>query len=115
MVEAVVGDEKLRRLDIKTTPNPDNISGEDIFQKRDFLRLILGLFVPAAAVGAGILTPGAAFASSKVEQTQAGYKNSPRGDARCDKCLQFQPPSACKIVDGVVSPAGSCNFYAPRG
>jgi hypothetical protein len=70
----------------------------------------------AVILGVGIAISGAARAvtSAKVSQTQAGYKNSPNGGARCDKCVQFQPPSACKIVAGAVSPAGSCNFFAPR-
>jgi hypothetical protein len=58
--------------------------------------------------------PAVAASSGKVSQTEAGYQNAPKGASRCDKCIQFQPPSACKVVDGAVSPAGSCNFFAPR-
>jgi hypothetical protein len=71
----------------------------------------------ALAIGGGSLlaavlaSPAWAF---KVPQSQAGYKNSPNGGNECDKCLQFQPPSACKIVEGAVSPSGSCNFFAPK-
>ncbi len=52
--------------------------------------------------------------SGKVSQTQAGYQSSPKGDARCDKCIQFLAPSACKLVDGAVSPTGYCKFFIPR-
>jgi hypothetical protein len=68
----------------------------------------------AGAVLPGLTLASEAVAAAKVPQGQAGYQSSPRGEARCDKCLQFQPPSACKIVDGAVSPSGSCNFFAAR-
>lgn len=72
----------------------------------------------AAAWAAGAtLAAGAAsraLAVYKVPKTQAGYKDDARGGNRCDRCLQFLPPGGCKIVDGAVSPQGSCNFFAPR-
>ena len=30
-----------------------------------------------------------------------------------DKCVQFQPPNACKVVDGTISPRGSCRIFSP--
>jgi hypothetical protein len=50
----------------------------------------------------------------KLPPAQAGYRTSPRGAARCDLCAQFQPPSACKIVAGAVSPSGSCDFFVAK-
>jgi hypothetical protein len=41
------------------------------------------------------------------------YQDHPDGDKRCDKCEQFQPPSACKMVDGTISPQGSCRIFVP--
>ena len=63
---------------------------------------------------AGSLAIRQAQANAKVPKSQAGYKDSPKGGGRCDKCVQFQPPAACKIVDGAVSPSGSCNYFAPK-
>jgi hypothetical protein len=82
-------------------------------------RLVLirgcALFGFAAALSATALCGGSASANSgKIPQREAKYNESSRGSARCDKCLQFQPPSTCKIVDGAISPSGSCNFFAPR-
>jgi len=74
-------------------------------------------FLLAGAImvgGAAVLAPRPAASAAKMPKTQAGYKDAPRGPQRCDKCLQFQPPSACKLVDGAVSPSGSCNLFAPR-
>jgi len=61
-----------------------------------------------------LAAPTAAASSGKISQAQAKYQNAPKGASRCDRCVQFQPPSACKIVDGVISPSGSCTFFAPR-
>jgi len=66
------------------------------------------------ALALGALAASGARAASKVPQSQAGYKPSPNGGARCDRCVQFQPPAACQIVAGAVSPQGSCLFFAPR-
>ena len=68
----------------------------------------------AAVALAGVLAAERARAAGKVPKAQADYKDAPRGAVRCDRCVQFQPPSGCKIVDGPVSPAGSCDFFAPK-
>ena len=71
------------------------------------------------AVGAaGVATiiaarPNFAAAASKISQKAVNYQDHPDGDKRCDKCVQFQPPSACKVVDGTISPQGSCRIFVP--
>jgi hypothetical protein len=55
-----------------------------------------------------------ARAAAKVSKSQADYQDTPRGGVRCDRCVQFEAPAACKIVDGPVSPSGSCSFFAPK-
>jgi hypothetical protein len=78
-------------------------------------RLVLGGAIILGGTGVATLaTRDAAAAGGKVSQAQANYRDTPRGALRCDKCLQFQPPSGCKVVDGVISPSGSCNFFAAR-
>lgn len=72
------------------------------------------LLAGALALGAETLLAPQTASAAKLAKAQAGYKDSPRAGARCDKCLQFQPPAACKLVDGAVSPSGSCNLFAPR-
>lgn len=74
-----------------------------------------GLFRDAAFLaGAGALlgmaTPAAA--DTKFSQKMAHYQSTPKGAARCSNCSLFQPASACKVVAGVVSPAGWCTLYA---
>lgn len=67
----------------------------------------------ACLIGSALAWPELARASDKVPQREAGYQTSPKGGARCEKCLQFVPPSGCKLVSGPISPSGWCNFFAP--
>ena len=82
--------------------------------RRSALSKVSCLIVGGSIGLATISFASSTLASSKVPKTQAGYKNVPRGSVRCDKCLQYLPPSGCKIVDGEISPSGSCDFFAPR-
>ena len=78
-------------------------------------RLVLsGALILSGAAAGSLVARNAVAAGGKVSQAQANYRDTPRGALRCDKCLQFQPPSGCKVVEGVVSPSGSCNFFAAR-
>lgn len=80
------------------------------FSRRGILKLV--------AVGSGALvvcaaaTPGRA--ASKVAKNSVGYQGAPQGKFRCDNCVQWQPPAACKLVEGVISPNGWCGIYAPK-
>ena len=68
------------------------------------------------AIGAvGILgeTPNLATAQPKISKVAVNYQDHPDGEKRCDKCVQFQPPDACKVVDGSISPQGSCRIFVP--
>ncbi len=72
-----------------------------------------------AAGGGAVLVGGlgagpAAAAQTKLSQKAASYRGAPMGKARCDGCTQWAPPSACKIVEGVISPAGWCTLYAAK-
>ncbi len=53
--------------------------------------------------------------AAKLSQQVVAYQNRPAGDKSCNRCVQFQPPSACKIVDGTINPGGYCKFFTPRG
>ena len=44
-------------------------------------------------------SPNFAVAAPKMSQKAVNYQDHPEGDKRCDKCVQFQPPNACKVVD----------------
>ena len=65
----------------------------------------------AAMFGA---TMRGAAAQTKVAQAAVGYQATPQGAAQCDNCLQFAPPSSCKVGDGVIAPSGWCKIYAKK-
>jgi hypothetical protein len=72
----------------------------------------------AAVVGGiGLAGVGAArsqAADTKVAKTLVGYQDSPQGRQQCDNCQYFQPPNACKIVAGAISPKGWCKMWAKK-
>lgn len=88
----------------------ESLSGRRL-SRRGFLYAAAG---GGAVLGATLLTSPAA-ASTKVSQRSVQYQPRPKGKARCDTCALFQPPSSCKVVDGAISPSGSCRLYAPKG
>jgi len=63
----------------------------------------------------GILggAPNLATAQPMISKVAVNYQDHPDGEKRCDKCVQFQPPDACKVVDGTISPQGSCRIFVP--
>jgi hypothetical protein len=69
--------------------------------------LALGTAVNAAAV------PHAA-ALQKISQGDAKYQSTPKAEQRCDGCISFQPPNACKFVEGDISPGGWCELFAAK-
>ena len=52
-------------------------------------------------------------AAPKISKKAVAYQDHPDGDKECAKCAQFQPPDACKMVEGPISPQGSCRIFVP--
>jgi hypothetical protein len=72
-------------------------------------RLLLGGAIGAVStLGA---TPNVATAQPKISKVAVNYQDHPDGEKRCDRCVQFQPPDACKAVEGAISPQGSCRIF----
>ena len=55
-----------------------------------------------------------AAAQQKLSQTDAKYQTTPKGDQRCEVCVNFQPANGCKFVDGDISPNGWCQLFTPK-
>ena len=55
-----------------------------------------------------------ATAQEKLSQADAKYQDTPKGDQRCDGCMLFQPPSACKVVQGEISLSGWCQLFVKK-
>ena len=85
---------------------------ENLVSRRSVLR---GATVIAggAAVLAGALAPATAQ-SGKMSQQAASYQSAPKNGQKCMDCSFFAAPTACKLVDGTISPAGWCKFYAKK-
>ena len=64
---------------------------------------------------AGIIAAGSyrVSAQPKISKIAVNYQDHPDGNKRCDKCVQFQPRDACKVVEGTISPQGCCRIFIP--
>ncbi len=69
----------------------------------------------AAVLTGGVVVAGAVRAQDqKIAQELVQYQNMPKDGAKCSLCAQWQPPNACAIVAGVISPNGWCVAYAAK-
>jgi hypothetical protein len=72
----------------------------------------------SAALSLGAATAAAmvtrAEAQQKISQADAKYQGTPKGNQHCDGCANFQPPNACKFVQGDISPSGWCQLFTPK-
>ena len=69
------------------------------------------LLSAVGAIGVLAATLNPALAQPKISKVAVNYQDHPDGDKRCDKCIQFQPPDTCKVVEGTISPQGSCRIF----
>ncbi len=69
-----------------------------------------------AAAGAAPLLALApsAHAAKKVSPGAAQYQATPKGDQFCGDCAHFVRPTACKLVEGTISPGGWCRLWAKK-
>ncbi len=67
----------------------------------------------ASGVTAGLLLRiSRTDASEKMTRQQAEYQDTPNGLYSCGMCTLFEPPKACKVVDGEVGKDGWCKAFA---
>jgi hypothetical protein len=77
-------------------------------------RTVLLRSIACAAGAAALLSQATDADAAKMAQTAAGYQESPKGSQQCDGCTLFQPPNACQLIDGNISPSGWCKFWAKK-
>jgi hypothetical protein len=70
-----------------------------------------GASIASAASLIAVSTPAQA---AKASQKIVKYQDTPKGEQRCENCVQFEAPSSCKTVDGTVTPQGWCMVYAKK-
>jgi hypothetical protein len=76
--------------------------------RREFLRR--GLTGGLTAMAALSLKEARAQDFPKADKASAGYQD--KADANtCDQCSLFLPPDDCKVVQGPVSPSGTCIYF----
>jgi hypothetical protein len=75
--------------------------------------LLLGAVAAVSAVTVVGTDPNTAVAVVKISEAAVGYQNHPNGDKECSRCMQFQPPNSCKMVDGAINPQGYCRIFTP--
>ena len=79
--------------------------------------LIEGAAAIGGAVAGGWARPAAAEGTAekdKISHAEAEYQQQPKGQQRCEICLQFRPPASCELVDGTITPRGWCQYFAAR-
>jgi len=82
--------------------------------RRSILRQVALTAGGTAALGTIISGNRRAEAQTRVAQKVVGYQDTPHDGQRCDNCLQFDPPSACKVVAGTIAPSGWCKIYVRK-
>jgi hypothetical protein len=76
-------------------------------------RMALTSTALAVAVAADMVITRA-DAQQKISQAAAKYQDQPKGQQNCAVCANFQPPNACKFVQGKISPNGWCQLFAAK-
>jgi High potential iron-sulfur protein len=92
----------------------DVMTGSQGISRRQVLTIAAsaaGASVTGAAAVIGTSTPAQA---AKVSQQVVKYQDTPKGEQRCENCVQFEAPSTCKTVDGTVAAQGWCMVYAKK-
>jgi len=72
------------------------------------------LIAAPIAIGAFAALSAPAEAAATIDQKTANYVTHPVGGKQCSGCVQFAPPSACKLVKGTISPHGYCKFFTAK-
>jgi len=73
-----------------------------------------GLAIIAGTGAAAVATSRAKAQSAKADPSTVGYQTKPSSGQQCSGCVQWDPPNACKIVSGTISPSGWCELYSPK-
>jgi hypothetical protein len=77
-------------------------------------RLVLTSSVLAFGAAATTAPISQAQTQQKISQEDAKYQDTPKGAQQCDGCINFQPPNACKFVEGEIKPDGWCQLFYPK-
>ncbi len=82
--------------------------------RRSILRKVMLTAGVGAVAGSILGENGGAMAQTKAAKSVVAYQDTPHEGQSCATCLQFEPPSGCKVVEGTVSAAGWCKVYVKK-
>ena len=86
--------------------------------RNDCRRVSRRVVLTGTALGLGAAAAAAAVshaaAQQKLSQADAKYQGTPKDGQHCDGCVNFQPPNACKFVQGDISAGGWCLLFARK-
>jgi hypothetical protein len=82
--------------------------------RNDRHRMSRRVVLTGTALALGATVSSQTLAQVKISQATARYQGTPKGDQRCEGCANFQPPNACKFVEGHISPNGWCQLFVKK-
>ena len=93
---------------------PTDPTGPRGVSRRTVLRNATLISGGGVLMAAGLAVAPSLAKSTKLPPAAVGYQSHPMGRARCDNCSQWESPSSCKVVTGVLKPDGWCSLYGPK-
>ena len=93
---------------------PANSPSEQMTSRR---QLIINMALATGAAGvvaAGLIATPAIAQKQKLAPADIGYQPRPNGSQRCDQCVNWQAPNACKLVAGTISASGWCGLFVHK-
>jgi hypothetical protein len=90
------------------------MTGSQGISRRQALIIAAGAAGASATGAVAIIGTSSPAQAAKVSQKIVNYQDTPKGEQRCENCVQFEAPSTCKTVDGTVSAQGWCSVYAKK-
>jgi hypothetical protein len=84
------------------------MNDRDKVSRRSVLRGMV--LLAGGSLAAGVIRVRPAYAQ-KASKADAKYQDTPKDGQKCSACVYFQPPAACGVVEGNVSPEGWCAMY----
>ncbi|MFA0811264.1 hypothetical protein [Microbulbifer epialgicus] len=76
--------------------------------RRKFLRLSS---CSLAILPVTIIATDGVSAQIKAKKEAVNYQDTPNNGKKCVDCQLFEPPSACIVVEGDISPEGWCSLF----
>jgi hypothetical protein len=95
---------------------PNEIEKPAMLSRRSVLQKLAITAGGTALIAGTVATVTSAVADEQVKMAQkvVGYQETPKNGQACATCVQFEPPSSCKVVAGTISPAGWCQLYVKK-